>query len=107
MEEAACCQAHDRMDLILSSDEYHDFPCGTPTSPRGEPRYCCRRCPSIGRPIEVKAVWGSNPVLMNFLSQDEQTRVIALAIQAGPTAVDIVGHVPAPVANAAPEPSRT
>jgi hypothetical protein len=99
----SCCATHDRMDLVLSIDEYHDAPCGTPTSPRGEPRFCCRQCPARTQPLAVKAVWASNPVLLGFLTADERAQVIALAISAGPLHVDIVGGVPLPAANAEPE----
>ena len=101
----ACCAKHDRMDLILSSEQYHDFPCGTPTSPTGEPRYCCRQCPSLGKPLDVKASWASNPVLMSFLTDEERGKVYALAVSAGPTVVDIVGAVPPPAKNAEPDPA--
>lgn len=101
----ACCDKHDRMDLKLQSDEFFDFPCGTPTNPEGESRYCCRQCPEMGKPLRLKAVWASNPALMAFLSDAEQGSVYAMAAAAGPDHVDIVTAPPAPAQNAAPESS--
>lgn len=92
----ACCANHDRMDRILQIDDYNDFPCGTPTNPRGEQRFCCRQCPSHGQPLAVKAVWAGNPTLLGYLSDEEQARVIALAVAEGPDRVDIVTEIPPP-----------
>lgn len=98
-----CCKNHDRMDLILDIEEYNDFPCGTPTNPRGEPRFCCRACPSRTLPLHTKAVWAGNPVLMAYLTPEEQAAVLRDAIAAGPDRVDIRTDVPAPAPNAEPE----
>lgn len=90
----SCCANHDRMDRLLAIDDYNDFPCGTPTNPRGEQRYCCRQCPAHGQPLAVKAVWAGNPTLLGYLSDDERAQVIALAVAAGPDRVDIVTVTP-------------
>jgi hypothetical protein len=90
------------MDLKLQSDEFFDNPCGTPTNPEGEQRYCCRQCPEMGKPLRLKAVYASNPQLMAYLSKTEQDAIYAMAVKAGPDNVDIVVAAPAPVENAAP-----
>jgi hypothetical protein len=92
----ACCDVHDRMDRVLHSDDYHDAPCGTPTNPRGERRYCCGKCPEQSKPLRLQAAWASNPVLMSHLREDEYAQVFALALAAGPKHVDIQTAVPAP-----------
>lgn len=79
----ACCEKHDRMDMLLTSEQYNDFPCGTPTNPTGEQRYCCRQCPSSGKPLELKAVWAGNIKLMSYLTPEEAGQVFALAAQVG------------------------
>jgi hypothetical protein len=89
-----CCSNHDRMDKILHSDEFHDCACGTPTSPRGERRYCCGRCPEQGKPLRLKAVWASNPTIMTCLRTEEYAEVFAMALAAGPKYVDIVVGLP-------------
>jgi hypothetical protein len=86
----ACCENHDRMDRKLSSSQFHDAACGTPTSPDGEPRFCCRTCPAQGKPLEVKAEWVGNPVLLGFLSGDERAAVYDKARAAGLPVADMV-----------------
>jgi hypothetical protein len=98
----ACCENHDRMDRLLTVEEYNDAPCGTPTNPSGEQRYCCRRCPSKGQALELPARWASNPALMAHLTDDERAAVFAKAVAAGPTAVDIVMVAPDPAPAGAP-----
>jgi hypothetical protein len=95
----ACCEKHDRMDMVLSVDAYNDFPCGTPTNPDGEQRYCCRHCPSKDQEFTPKAVWASNPRLMSHLTEDERHQVLAQAIAAGPLVIDIQVSVPDPAPN--------
>ena len=92
------------MDLILTSEEYMDFPCGTPTLPRGEPRYCCRQCPSIQHALTLKAAWASNPTLLSFLTDAERHEVLMRAAALGPLVVNIMATVPPAVPNANPEP---
>lgn len=100
----ACCEKHDRMDLVLGVQSYLDSPCGTPTNPDGEQRYCCRKCPSVGKPLNLQARWASNPTLMRQLTIEEQTEVLRKAVEAGPLFVDIRTALPAPVANAVTNP---
>jgi hypothetical protein len=92
------------MDMKLHADEYMDFPCGSPTMPEGERRFCCGKCPSMGKPLTIKAVFASNPTLMSFLSEDEQREAITLAIAAGPDRIDIRSSVPDPAPNSVPDP---
>lgn len=96
----ACCENHDRMDLILKADEYNDFHCGTPSNPHGEQRYCCRQCPTKKGDITPRPEWASNPKLMAFLTEEERREVLAQAIALGPLHVDIRVAIPSPAPNA-------
>ena len=96
----ACCDKHDRMDLILSVEAYNDSPCGTPTNPSGEQRYCCRQCPSSKVDLNLRPEWASNPKLMALLTDSERRQVLAKAIALGPLYVDIQVAIPAPALNA-------
>jgi hypothetical protein len=78
MMPEGCCDTHDRMDKKLHVDEYNDFPCGTPTNPHGERRYCCAHCPTQGQPIVVKEEWSDNPLLWRALSVDDHVKVMTL-----------------------------
>ena len=89
------------MDTILSVDAYNDFPCGTPTNPNGEQRYCCRQCPSSKKDLALQPRWASNPKLMLHLTDDEKREVLARAMALGPLQVDIRVAIPPPVPNAA------
>lgn len=96
----SCCDKHDRMDMILGIDAYNDFPCGTPTNPNGEQRYCCRQCPATKSDLVLRAEWASNPRLMSYLTDQERQQVLAMAVAAGPLHVDIRVEIPSPAPNA-------
>jgi len=96
----ACCEKHDRMDLVLDTKSYNDHYCGTPTEPDGEQRYCCRNCPSKSELLKVRPSWASSPRLMRHLTEDERRQVLAEAVALGPLVVDIQVALPAPPLNA-------
>ena len=86
----SCCENHDRMDRLLSTEAYNDAACGTPTNPTGEERYCCRSCPAKGQSPPLKAEWVGNVLLMSYLSDAERARVYELAIAAGLPIADML-----------------
>lgn len=94
-----CCEHHNHMDRLLSSTVFNDFTCGSPTNPTGESRYCCRQCPSIHAPFQVKPEWAANPKLMSYLSEDERREVLQQALLLGSQKIDIQTSIPLPLKN--------
>ena len=92
----SCCARHDRLDLMLTTVQYLDHWCGTPTMPDGEPRYCCRSCVSLVAPLQVRPEWVANPTLMSYLTPDERQAVNVAALGLGPMRVDLsfIGEQP-------------
>jgi hypothetical protein len=74
----ACCDNHDRMDKKLQTDEYNDAPCGTPTNPHGERRFCCAQCPTQGQPIIPREEWHDNPLLWMQLPEAAHLEVMRM-----------------------------
>lgn len=78
-----CCDKHDRLDLKLSSSDYLDHDCGSPSNPDGERRFCCKHCPAQGAPLLPKMEWAGNPALLQHLPPEIAAACVKLAADAG------------------------
>lgn len=42
---------HDRLDLLLHTDDYVDQPCGTVSASDGKKKYCSNECPTLKKDL--------------------------------------------------------